>query len=141
LESDLLRAGFTLADIPSRVTWRAVKVRYEHADQGDALYREAHGEIAAWSDTEYLLADLCDLAALLLWSKTADAQKGKGAPKPRPRPGVKPVVDGIALGSGGVPVDEFPQRWAEAVQRQLDAERAAAESSDETGEAVSTDGV
>ncbi|WP_138180297.1 hypothetical protein [Nakamurella multipartita] len=39
------------------------------------------------------------------------------------------TVQPITLGRGGVPVDEFPQRWAEAVQRQLDAERAAAEAS------------
>ncbi|WP_216395533.1 DUF5361 domain-containing protein [Arcanobacterium phocae] len=43
-----------------------------------------------WQDTEYLLAVVIDQLNWLIWSKTADGQKGRNRPEPIPRPGVKP---------------------------------------------------
>ena len=120
LEADLLRSGFTLADIPEKVTWRAVKARFEHATHGDALYLALHGDAVKWSDQEYLSAILVDLVALLVWFKTEDGQKNRNRPKPTPRPGVD-LTEGISLGSGGVPVDKFADAWAAAVQRQIES--------------------
>lgn len=127
LESDLLRSGFTLSDIPHKVTWRAIKARFEYASQGDALYQALHGDAAKWSDQEHLTAILVDLASLLVWFKTEDGQKNKNRPKRIPRPGVEEAEQGVSIGSGGVPVEEFADAWAAAVQRQLEADSAETE--------------
>lgn len=119
LEADLLRSGFTLADIPHKVTWRAVKARFEYTSQGDALHLALHGEAVKWSDQEHLTAILVDLIALLVWFKTEDGRKNRNRPKKVPRPGVE-HVEGVSLGSGGVPVEEFADAWAAAVQRSVE---------------------
>lgn len=128
LEADLLKSGFTLADIPERVTWRAVKARFEHASQGDALYLALHGDAVKWSDQEHLTAILVDLAALLVWFKTEDGQNNKNRPKKIPRPGVEIIPDGVSLGSG-VPVEEFADRWRAMVEKNMAeaAQKASAE--------------
>lgn len=71
IESRLLSRGFTLADVPGRVTWRAVKVMLRHP----------------WQDAEHLAALQVDVARLLLWTKTEDGSKGRNQPDPIPRPG------------------------------------------------------
>lgn len=124
----MLRAGFTLADIPGRVSWRAVKVMIKHAGPDSAYGRwMTRKRPPRWGYQEYLMADLIDLAALLVWFQTEDGQKNKNRPKPTSRQGVKrQAPPGVSLGGKGVPREELPARWAEAVQRQLEADAAKA---------------
>ncbi len=42
---------------------------------------------AQWSQTDYILASIEHLAALNLWAKTKDGERGRNAPKPRQTPG------------------------------------------------------
>lgn len=127
LESDLMRVGYTAADVPRRLSWRALKAFVAHVRPGDAFYHQLHGEVAEWSAQEHLTANLIDLVMLLVWFKTSDGQKGRNRPKPVQRPGVNQQSEGVSLGGAGVPVEEFADRWAEAVARQLEAEAAAKE--------------
>lgn len=127
LEADLLRAGFTLADIPGRVSWRAVKSMVKHSGPDSALHRwVTRKQPPRWGYTEYLLADLIDLVALLWWAKTEDGQKNRNRPKPTPRQGVKAPTTDVVLGGKGVPVEDYPALWAAAVARQVEADAAKA---------------
>lgn len=71
IESRLLKRGFVLADVPRRVSWRAVQSML----------------VEPWEDSEYLTAALLDVTRLLLWAKTEDGQRNMNRPKPIPRPG------------------------------------------------------
>lgn len=71
IESDLLSRGFTLADIPERVSWRAVV----------AMLRWP------WGHAEHLAASVVDLLAVLVWQNTDDGQRGVNRPERLPRPG------------------------------------------------------
>jgi hypothetical protein len=68
-----LSRGFTFADIPEKVTWRAVVAMVRHP----------------WQPAEHLLASLVDIAAWLQWSKTEDGQRNANRPEPIPRPGAE----------------------------------------------------
>ncbi|MFI9506872.1 DUF5361 domain-containing protein [Nocardia sp. NPDC052566] len=112
IEADLIRAGVRLRDVGTkRFTWRdfAVLVRQSSADS--ALLRAMHPERYRWGQVEHLLADLVDVANLLLWSKTKDGSNNRNRPSPYPRPGVedksKRQVKGTAM-----PVDQLHARLA-----------------------------
>lgn len=63
-----MAAGFTLADIPDRVTWRALRSML----------------LNPWSPGDHLSALVVDVGQLLLWTK---APAGTPRPDPIPRPG------------------------------------------------------
>lgn len=125
LELDLLDRNRSLDDIGTeRLNWRLLLTLIKYSSRTSALARATFGDEVVWSATDYLLANLVDLTNLLLWFKTADGQKNKNRPKALPRPGmVEPVSDGVKIGGKGVPREEFADRWAEAVARQLAEEK------------------
>jgi hypothetical protein len=58
-----------------------------HSSRDSAVYRESFGEEASFSTTDHILANLYDVASLMLWLQTKDGQKGRNRPKPMFRPG------------------------------------------------------
>lgn len=107
IEADLLAKGFVLADIPSRVSWRAVLAYTTHADRQSALFRTTAGARGAWDTSEYLLALLVDIAQTELWAKTKDAKTGRNRPKPVRRPGDEPDADEIRYGTESMDLDDM----------------------------------
>lgn len=93
---DLLDKGFTLADVPGRVTWADLMAMVRRSPRTSALFQETFGEQALLSTTDHLLLDLYDLTAMLLWMQSADGQKGRNRPKPRKRPGAKDDTRSLA---------------------------------------------
>lgn len=71
IEADLLRDGFTLSDVPRRVTWRALLVKVRNP----------------WRSGDYVSALTVDALQVLIWQNTEDGQKGVNMPAPIPRPG------------------------------------------------------
>lgn len=84
MEADLLRAGWTVQDIPGRLPWTAVIALAENAGPGTALWTVERGALAPWGVTEHLLRQLIDATRVLVWQNTADAQ-------PDPRTKVAPA--------------------------------------------------
>lgn len=114
VEADLLLAGFVLADVPHRVTWRAVKVLFAFAPRESAVFRLSGPEAHRWGDIEQLLALLVDLTQLRVWQQTKDAQSGRNRPKPIRRPwDPEPKRYG---GGAGMTVTQLAA-WSEARRR------------------------
>lgn len=83
IEADCLATGWHVADL----NWREIRSIVKHSGPGSALYRVVHGELAAWTVTDHLLAHILDKAAWLVWAKSKDGLKNVRQPKPIPRPG------------------------------------------------------
>ncbi|KZM68362.1 DUF5361 domain-containing protein [Nocardia terpenica] len=89
VEADLIRTGLRLRDVGTDTfDWRDLLVLVRQAPRDSALMAAAHPEAARWGQSEFLLAELVDLTALLLWAKTTDGAKNRNRPRPYPRPGV-----------------------------------------------------
>lgn len=108
IEADLLDKGFTLADVPGRVTWRALIAMIKHSPRSSALTREMFAEEVSWSVTDHLLAGILDYSALIAWLNS-DTKKNK-RPDPIKRPGVEPKSDDKRLGKP-VPASKFWDLW------------------------------
>ncbi|CAM3953583.1 DUF5361 domain-containing protein [Nocardia ninae] len=89
VEADLIRAGVRLRDVGSEsFNWHDLLVLVRQSPRESALMSVMHPEVTRWGQGEFLLAELIDLASLLLWAKTKDGAKNRNRPRPYPRPGV-----------------------------------------------------
>jgi hypothetical protein len=106
IEADLLAMGWTLADIPRRVSWRALLAYTRTAPRTSALYRVANPEAREWSPSDWLLADVVDQLQYLRYSLS-----GKGAKRPKPisRPGVEDK-ETTTFGGSHMELDEM-KKW------------------------------
>lgn len=89
VERDLAVAGYTVDDAGSdRLPVGTFIAFVMHSPPGTAVY---HERAEGWTVMNHQLADLTDLTALSVWTKTADAQKKNPKFKPEPvlRPGWK----------------------------------------------------
>ncbi|WP_141717925.1 DUF5361 domain-containing protein [Nocardia altamirensis] len=112
IEADLIRAGLRLRDVGSkRFTWRDFAVLVRESSSDSALLRAMHPERYRWGQVEHLLADLVDVANLLLWSKTKDGSHNRNRPAPYPRPGVEDKTKRQVKGTA-VPMDQVRTRLA-----------------------------
>lgn len=91
LEADLVPMGWTLADVPQRLGWRALMAWVKRAPRESNSYALSFGPPARWGDLEYMTALAVDYLAWLLWMNSEDGHKGRNKPTPLPRPGVEPV--------------------------------------------------
>ncbi|MFI5781207.1 DUF5361 domain-containing protein [Nocardia sp. NPDC051570] len=90
VEADLIRAGLRLRNVgTAEFDWRDLLVLIRQSARESALMAAAHPDAARWGQSEFLLAELVDLTALLLWAKTKDGAKNRNRPRPYPRPGVE----------------------------------------------------
>lgn len=79
-----------------------------HAPRHSALARAVDPERAEWSLSDYLLAQIADANAWMVWSKSKDGQKNRNRPKPIPRPGLEDdSTDVRVFGSDPIPIDEL----------------------------------
>ena len=98
LEYDLMtRAGFTLEDVPSRVSFRALLSFVSHLGADSELVAELKPELAGWQGAQrvpMMLADVIDLLNNIGYMY-ASSHRGKGKPKPKqPRPYRRPGAKG-----------------------------------------------
>lgn len=113
IESDLLDKGFTLADVPRRVSWRAVANMVKHTRRGSALHRVVNGENAEWGLAEQFLAGIHDGVWLANWQRTVDGSKNRNRPKPVVRPWLKAaeLMRVGRFGSKAIPVGDWDAWW------------------------------
>ena len=103
IEADLLGMGWTLADVPTVVSWRALLAYCRNAPRASALFRVANAEQAEWGPAEWIAADLVDQ---LQWLRFALSGKGAKKPKPYPRPGVEDETT-TTFGGSHMDLDEM----------------------------------
>ena len=104
IEADLLDKGFTLADVPSRLSYRAVIAMVRYTSRESALGQVVGGDEMAWSTSDHLLASLVDLTRWLVWAKSDDARRKRNKPEPLPRPGV--VNEKVVYGTASMTIEE-----------------------------------
>lgn len=118
IRRDLLTLDHTLDD--GALSWDDLHaVIYSSPPNTAVFHAVEHG----WGTTDYLLAGIVDLLAILAWQNTEDGQNNRGRPEPIPRPSDKPdtaPTTGLLM-DGGVAsvmtVGEFLQRRAEREDR------------------------
>jgi hypothetical protein len=103
IEADLVRAGWTLDDVPERLNWRALRafVRASAADRTSALHRALAGDDHVWGLQEQLQAATVDVLQAANWQRTG---KKSGKPKPIPRPGFRP--ERRQVGTSAIPLED-----------------------------------
>lgn len=71
IEARLLGMGFTMHDVPQRVSWRAIIAMLQNP----------------WQPGDYVAALGVDVLQRLWWAKTQDGHDNRNPPEPLPRPG------------------------------------------------------
>jgi hypothetical protein len=96
LEADLLRHyGVDLLDWHrGRLSSRRLRVLIEHLPPGSSLARAMHGEAAAWTTTEHLLAAVVDQLAVANWMFATVNRDADAEPLPYPEPVARPGAGG-----------------------------------------------
>lgn len=112
----MTRFGATLADVPARVPWTALRSFARHLDESSALVREMSPDAAEWRTgrrVPAMLADIFDALSLLRWEfECANTPKRKRRPRrpdPYPRPGAK--GNGRRIGSDPIRIRDFDDWW------------------------------
>lgn len=107
IEHDLVCAGWTLDDLPDRLSWRSLKafVVGRAATPGTAINRVYVGDHHMWQLPEQLMAAAVDELRVANWQRAAAGAKKGNAPK-RPKPIPRPGVDGYGQKPAGVPLSE-----------------------------------
>ena len=67
--------------------WGDIKTIIRQSPRTSALSRHVNGDIAAWGETDYLLAELIDVVSAVSWQLGGDSKTPR--PKPYPRPEIK----------------------------------------------------
>lgn len=110
IEYELIRAGWTLEDVPRRLSWMALDAFVEHLPQDSALGRVRDPHAALWTLTPHLLAEAVYRLQVLHWVQTEDGQKNLNPPERIERPGVT-NPNKKRMGSGTVLVSEWDDWW------------------------------
>ncbi len=91
LEADLLPLGYTVGDIPTRLSWRQLLAWLEHAGPETKVWHAFNHEGPVWTAAEHRLADIADVLRGLAWQHQV-AHWGKKAPSKPPAPLPRPYV-------------------------------------------------
>lgn len=113
----MCRAGFTLDDVPARVSWRALSSFAAHLDVESATVQELSPELATWNRADRvpaMLADLIDAVNGVRWvlecANTPKKRRRPKQPERYPRPGAD-KKDAKRIGSEPIPIREFNAWW------------------------------
>lgn len=104
LEADLLRCGFTMADVPKRVSHRALLALARHSSKDSAFARAQNDGMEIWGALEHISANVFDVLASANWQRSGNANAAR--PQPYPRPGDSSVVAARSIG----PAPEHDQK-------------------------------
>ena len=122
IEADLIRGGKTLQDVPSVVSWRAVRNMAENSTYGSAYYHRAGGPEVAWSENTYATVALIEVIQEFIWlwrcSKLKKGQMQPPHPKPIKRPGAADTVDPSEEKVTGeaLPATDWAEFWRTGVR-------------------------
>lgn len=115
LDYDCLTLGLDLADLGTvRFDWQRLAAVVRYGGDRSALARSVHGDKAAWSTSEHLLAAAVDALNAANWQRSG--RKG-GKPKPVPRPGDEKAKAGKRFGTASMPLDEADEFFARVNRR------------------------
>jgi hypothetical protein len=78
------------------MTWRELACYVKGLPDTCRVARSIAGDVAGWSSTERILADIFDVLAIANWQRMGD--KNRSRPQPYPRPQDKRVRDAIGRG-------------------------------------------
>lgn len=92
------------------LTWRDLLVVVRRSPTTSALARVILGEVVEWSTAEYLLAQIADNTAWLVWAKTDDGAKGRNRPQRLRRPGDPELDSETQYGSEPLSLEAM-QEW------------------------------
>lgn len=125
VEADLLGMGFTVADVPGRLSWRALCNWLRWAPRESAVFRQQNPD-GRWTAAEHRAADVADLLQGLIYVTRAAHFKGKPQlPEPLPRPGghkQQAPPRGLPLDVLQARLDEIDRRDRAGVSRMRQAE-------------------
>lgn len=129
LEADMAAAGWTLSDVPGRVSWRAVIQMFRHARAGSALFRAVHGDSAVYSQETHAIVTLTETIEEFMWLfRTSKIDPRKQAVPPRPKKHPRPGIDVVDPDAGekltGKPMDkaDWAEFWATGIRPDLNDE-------------------
>ena len=108
----MTRAGFTLDDIPARLSYRALNSFIKHLGLDSALAAEVLPEESSWGTavkTNTILADIFDMLAMIN-ANLVGLGSGKRAKQPKPYPRPKNKKDRQKIGRDSLPLDEL-REW------------------------------
>lgn len=114
IEADLVRAGWTLADAPHDLSWRALFAFIRFLGPESAYMRVVSPDYAHWLGSEgvpNLLAEVVTILNTQVWQKTKDGQRNRNRPKPIKRPWTKATSDQI--GRGAIPASKWDEFWGD----------------------------
>lgn len=107
----MTRAGFTLDDIPARLSYRALNSFVTHLGLDSALAAEVLPDESAWgtaTKTNTILADIFDMLGIINANLVGiGSRKRPKQPKPYPRPKQK---ERQKYGHDALPIDEL-REW------------------------------
>lgn len=79
--------GYSLGDIPRRLSWRQLLAFVEHADPSTKIWQVFNPDGPPWTTAEHRLADVADLLRGFIWQHRSAHSKTPGRPPaPLPRP-------------------------------------------------------
>lgn len=109
-----MRVGWTLADAPHHLSWRALFSFIQFLGPESAYMRVTNPEYAFWLGSEgvpNLLAALVDVGNTQVWQQSKDGSKNRNRPKPIKRPWSK--SNSKQVGSGPIPASEWADFWGD----------------------------
>ena len=106
--------GITLESAPLAIGWHNVRDFARHLDEGSAVLRAKHGEVAAFASQvgiAAMLADVCDRLDAIQYGIAIAHPRAVRKPDRPPRPRKRPWATGDEkrIGSGAIPVSEFDE--------------------------------
>lgn len=108
----MTRAGFTLDDVPARLSYRALNSFIMHLGLDSALAAEVLPEESSWGTavkTNTILADIFDMLAMIN-ANLVGLGSGKRAKQPKPYPRPKNKKDRQKIGRDALPLDDL-REW------------------------------
>lgn len=113
IEADLVNAGWTLEDVPRRLSWSALYAFVLHSPATSALSRVRSPEQASWVDGTGLATLLAAIGYRLdtaNWQRSKDGQKNRRRPQPWETPWNK-SKNRRTIGAGPIPASDWEAFW------------------------------
>ncbi|VXB22498.1 DUF5361 domain-containing protein [Citricoccus sp. K5] len=108
-----MTAGWTLEDVPRRLSWPALHAFVTHLKPDSALGWLVDPQAALWvsgANATSLLASIGHRLDILAWQPTKNGQKGRKPPEPWETPWVKSKKR-RTIGAGPIPASEWEAFW------------------------------
>lgn len=110
-----MAAGWTLEDVPRRLSYPALLAFIGHLPMSSAFHRVRSPEESQWTGEALvpsLLAQVGYRLDILAWQQSKDGQKGRNRPRPWATPWVK-NSEARTIGRGAIPASQWEEFWGD----------------------------